>query len=109
MSTTYLCPACQGRGYTGVYSGEYAISTTTCLTCAGKGSIGAPAPEQITEWEYDATCPRCGMGRRFSLAIPPDQINPVTTQMLAAQIGCPRSPRICGTLVIKETPDNENF
>jgi len=43
--STYLCPSCAGRGSVGVYSrtgGQVdAISTTTCLTCGGSGSIKA--------------------------------------------------------------------
>ena len=55
--STYLCPTCQGRGSVGVYSrtgGQVdAISTTTCLACAGTGSIGP-------KWAYVAICPYCG-------------------------------------------------
>ena len=54
------------------------------------------------EWTYDATCERCGLGRRFSLPTPPERLNPVMIQLLAGPIGCPRAPRICGTLKLKE-------
>ena len=109
--STYLCPSCQGRREVGVFptfgDTACATSTTTCLTCGGTGSIGAPEPK--TEWEYDATCERCGMGRRFALAVPPDQLDPIMVQMLAGQIGCPRAPRICGTLKLTEVQHEDVF
>ena len=95
-----LCPACNGIGEVSYASPDDIVTATTCLTCAGKGSIG-PSPLK-TEWTYDATCERCGLGRRFSLPTPPERLNPVMIQLLAGPIGCPRAPRICGTLKLKE-------
>lgn len=56
------------------------------------------SPEQA---HVRATCPRCGIDGTFKMDAPFD-INPLTVQMLAPALGCPRAPRICGTLKLEE-------
>ena len=55
--STYLCPSCQGRGNEAVYSNSGGardiVSSQPCMTCAGKGSIGASEPKGY------ADCPKC--------------------------------------------------
>jgi hypothetical protein len=52
---------------------------------------------------YIATCSRCGLdvGFRSPRLDAEWPFNPIVMQGLAEQLGCPRSPRICGTIKIK--------
>jgi hypothetical protein len=50
---TYLCPACNGIGEVPYSTVDPLIQATTCLTCAGTGSISP-------KWAYVAVCPYCG-------------------------------------------------
>jgi hypothetical protein len=56
---------------------------------------------------FKANCERCGMDRKISLEEKHLPIDPVIEQFLAGYLGCPRSPRICGTIVITEEVKDE--
>ena len=52
---------------------------------------------------YHATCARCGMDRKFEWDADPP--NPLDRICIAAELNCPRVPRICGTLTLERIKD----